>query len=60
MLAEPDYRMVLAIGYLTDRFGNMYIENIATDIKVIGEMIFFIMLTIKKIQAAVKWLDEVK
>lgn len=41
MLAEPDYRMVLAIGCLTHRFGNMYIENIATDIKVIGEMIFF-------------------
>ncbi|MBK7124052.1 MAG: hypothetical protein IPH68_15460 [Chitinophagaceae bacterium] len=52
-----DYGMVLAVGYLRDRYGNVYPENVKPDIEVLGGDDFFNPENDKKIQAAVKWID---
>ena len=59
LLAGEDYAMVLAVGYLTDRFGNTYYDNVTPDIEVTGDD-FFNHANDQKIQAAVKWFESKK
>lgn len=58
LLAGEDYGMVLAVGYLRDRKGNIYMENVQPDIYVTGGDDFFNRDQDKKIQEAVKWLNK--
>ena len=58
LLAGEDYGMVLAVGYLRDRKGNIYMENVKPDIYVTGGDDFFKRDQDKKIQEAVKWLNK--
>lgn len=58
LLAGQDYGMVLATGYLRDRFGNAYYENVRPEMNVVGGDDFFNHDKDKKILAAVEWLDK--
>jgi len=58
LLAGDDYGMVLAVGYMTDRFGKAYHDNVKPAIEVNGGDDFFDHVKDKKIEAAVKWLDK--
>jgi hypothetical protein len=58
LLAGEDYGIVLAVGYMTDRFGNVYYDNVKPDIEVVGGDDFFSHAKDKKIQAAVEWLAK--
>lgn len=56
LLAGDDYGIVLAVGYMTDRSGKSYHDNVKPDIEVSGGDDFFDQAQDKKIEAAVKWL----
>ena len=56
MLHANDYGMVLAVGYLRDRYANIYYDDIKPDVQVNGGDNFFDREHDKKIQAAVKWI----
>ncbi|HEX2684140.1 MAG TPA: S41 family peptidase, partial [Ferruginibacter sp.] len=57
-LSGDDYGMVLAVGYLRDRYANIYYDDIKPDIRVIGGDDFFNPENDKKIQAAVNWIGK--
>lgn len=58
LLPGNNYGMVLAVDFMTDRFGNVYEENVKPDIEVKGGDDFFDHAKDKKIQAAVDWLGR--
>lgn len=55
-LPGGDYGMVLAVGYLRDRYGNVYHENVKPNITVTAGDDFFNRENDKKIQAAMNWI----
>ncbi|MBL0183862.1 MAG: hypothetical protein IPP96_16875 [Chitinophagaceae bacterium] len=58
LLAGDDYGMVLAVGYMTDRFGKAYHDNVKPALEIKGGDDFFDHVKDKKIEAAVKWLAK--
>lgn len=58
LLAGDNYGMVLAVSYMTDRYGKPYQENVRPVIEINGGDNFFDHAHDQKIQAAVAWLDK--
>ncbi|SHK89524.1 Peptidase family S41 [Chryseobacterium polytrichastri] len=50
----------LAVGYVVDRTGKIYIENVKPDMEIIGGDNFEDLNTDKKITASVEWIKKIK
>lgn len=57
-LPGPKNGIVLAMGFLQDRNGKAYFDNVVPDIKIISGDYFFEPVKDEKIKAAVKWLKK--